>query len=54
MTKVGDYDLTGVLDDDERISSALPDFQGRIWFVSKTGKVRIVGVTGGLVALRDG
>jgi hypothetical protein len=43
ITKVGDYDLTGVLDDDERISSALPDFQGRIWFVSKkNGKVGIL------------
>jgi hypothetical protein len=43
ITKVGDYDLTSVLDDDERISSALPDFQGRIWFVSKkSGKVGIL------------
>jgi hypothetical protein len=40
ITKVGDYDLTGVLNDDERITSALPDFKGRIWFVSKkNGKV---------------
>lgn len=35
ITKVGDYDLSGVLASDERISSALPDFKGRIWFVSK-------------------
>ena len=43
ITKVGDYDLTTVLDDDERISSALPDFKGRIWFVSKkNGKVGIL------------
>jgi hypothetical protein len=43
ITKVGDYDLTSVLDDDERISSALPDYQGRIWFVSKkSGKVGIL------------
>jgi hypothetical protein len=36
-----DYDLTGVLDTEtERISSALPDFGGLIWFVSKkNGKV---------------
>jgi hypothetical protein len=36
-----DYDLTGVLDEStERITSALPDFDGRIWFVSKqNGKV---------------
>lgn len=43
ITKLDDYDLTGVLEDDERISSALPDFQGRIWFVSKrNGKVAIL------------
>jgi hypothetical protein len=42
ITKVGDYDLTGVLAPDERITSALPDFRGRIWFVSKkNGKVGI-------------
>ena len=35
ITKVGDYDLTASLKDDERITSALPDFKGRIWFVSK-------------------
>ena len=36
-----DYDLTPVLEEDtERITSALPDFSGRIWFVSKvSGKV---------------
>ena len=38
-----DYDLTSVLEPDERISSALPDFRGRIWFVSKkNGKVGIL------------
>jgi hypothetical protein len=43
ITKVGDYDLSGVLASDERISSALPDFKGRIWFVSKrSGKVGIL------------
>ena len=43
ITQVGDYDLTSVLADDERISSALPDFKGRIWFVSKrNGKVGIL------------
>ena len=38
---VGDFDLSSRLDPDtERISSALPDFQGKIWFVAKqTGKV---------------
>ena len=41
LTLEADYDLTSVLDPaTERITSALPDFKGRIWFVSKaTGKV---------------
>ena len=43
ITKVGDYDLTNVLQQHERITSALPDFKGRIWFVSKkNGKVGIL------------
>ena len=43
ITKLRDYDLTSVLAPDERISSALPDFKGRIWFVSKkNGKVAIL------------
>ena len=43
ITKLRDYDLSGVLASDERISSALPDFRGRIWFVSKkNGKVGIL------------
>jgi len=44
ITKVRDYDLTSVLAPDERVTSALPDFRGRIWFVSKkSGKVGYVG-----------
>ena len=36
LTIKKDYDLTGVLNESaERITSALPDFDGRIWFVSK-------------------
>jgi hypothetical protein len=43
FVKEADYDLTSVLEDDERISSALPDFQGRIWFVSKkSGKIGVL------------
>jgi hypothetical protein len=38
--RVADYDLTGVVRGPERITSALPDFRGRIWFVTKRhGKV---------------
>ncbi|WP_445147851.1 hypothetical protein [Baekduia sp. Peel2402] len=43
LVKVADYDLTGALKGDERVTSALPDFAGRIWFVSKkSGKVGIL------------
>src|ERR687898_200632 len=43
IRKVRDYDLTSVLTPDERISSALPDFRGRVWFVLKAGgKVAIL------------
>jgi hypothetical protein len=40
LVKKRDYDLTGVLNEStQRITSALPDFAGRIWFVSKQGGV---------------
>ncbi len=40
LVKKRDYDLTGVLNEStQRITSALPDFSGRIWFVSKQGGV---------------
>jgi len=42
LVKVADYDLSKALKDDQRISSALPDWQGRIWFVSK--KDGVIGV----------
>jgi hypothetical protein len=43
VTKAGDYDLTSVVRGDERITSALPDFRGRIWFVTKKhGKVGVL------------
>ena len=45
-----------MLNDDERISSALPDWQGRIWFVSK--KSGVIGVldkkTGKIESIRLG
>jgi hypothetical protein len=41
--KVRDYDLTRVVTGDERVTSALPDFRGRIWFVTKAhGKVGVL------------
>jgi hypothetical protein len=40
---VADYDLTRVVSRGERITSALPDFRGRIWFVTKQhGKVGVL------------
>jgi hypothetical protein len=43
LEQVDDYDLTGVLEPDERVSSALPDWRGRIWLVSrKSGKVAVL------------
>jgi hypothetical protein len=35
LVKTADYDLTGAVPTTEGITSALPDFRGRIWFVSK-------------------
>jgi len=41
--RLRDYDLTSAVTGDERVSSALPDFRGRIWFVTKAhGKVGIL------------
>ena len=43
LTKVAEYDLTSALTDDEKVTSALPDYKGRIWFVSKqNGKVGVL------------
>jgi hypothetical protein len=50
LTQVHDYDLTSVLTSDERITSALPDFKGRLWFVSKkNGKVGILNTRTGRI-----
>jgi hypothetical protein len=37
--RVRDYNLNGVLDPDDAIVSALPDWSGRVWFVSAKGVV---------------
>ena len=40
LAKVADYDLTSAIQSGERVTSALPDFHGLIWFVTKqNGKV---------------
>lgn len=50
-----DYDLTGVLDTtNERISSALPDFDGNIWFATRrNGKVGVLDPDSGDVAIKQ-
>jgi hypothetical protein len=41
--KSADYDLSKAITSAERVTSALPDFQGRIWFVSKQdGKIGVL------------
>jgi outer membrane protein assembly factor BamB len=54
LTLEEDYDLTPVLDEaGERITSALPDFAGRIWFVTKqNGKVGVLNPSSGQVWVR--
>ncbi|MDX6583636.1 MAG: hypothetical protein QOI10_2820 [Solirubrobacterales bacterium] len=54
LTLESDYDLTPVLDEDtERISSALPDFNGLIWFVSKNnGKVGTLNTKTGAMKVK--
>jgi hypothetical protein len=43
LVRLADYDLTKVLRRDEGVTSALPDFKGHIWFVSrKNGKVGVL------------
>lgn len=43
LRKIADYNLTSVVTGEERITSALPDFRGRIWFVTKKdGKVGVL------------
>lgn len=39
FSKVADYDLTSVLNPAQGLTSALPAFSGKIWFVSKRGGV---------------
>ncbi len=54
LVKRRDFDLTGVLDEStERITSALPDFHGLIWFVSKkSGKVGTINRSSGQIQLK--
>jgi hypothetical protein len=47
-----DYDLNPVLDGDDAIVSTLPDFSGRLWFVSRKGVVGYVDPANGSTHLR--
>lgn len=42
FTDVANYDLSSVVPLYDRFSSALPDWKGRIWFVTKPGRVGFV------------
>ena len=48
-----DYDVSGRLASDDKIVSALPDWDGRIWFASKAGIVGWVDRRSGKVHTRD-
>ncbi len=47
-----DYDLTGAVPSGDKIISALPDYSGRIWFVSVEGVVGTVDPASGAVRAR--
>jgi len=49
LTVRHDYDLSGRLSADEGIVSALPDWTGRIWFVSRRGEVGTIDPKDGTV-----
>jgi outer membrane protein assembly factor BamB len=52
LTLRADYDLSRAITGDERITSALPDFDGNLWFVSKQdGKVGVLDRRSGHVAV---
>jgi len=50
---VADYDLSGVVGSGDGIVSALPDWRGRIWFVSVQGKIGWVKPADGSVHSAD-
>jgi hypothetical protein len=48
-----DFDVSGRLASDDKIVSALPDWDGRIWFASKAGVVGWVNRRSGKIHTRD-
>ena len=53
LAKRRDYDLSGVLAAGDEIVSALPDWDGRIWFASSKGVVGWINRRSGKVHTRD-
>ncbi len=51
--KSRDFDLRGLLASDDKIISALPDWEGRIWFASADGTVGWINRQSGKVHTRD-
>jgi hypothetical protein len=48
-----DYDVSGVLSPDDKLFSALPDWAGRIWWVSQAGVVGTIAPDSGAVRTLD-
>jgi hypothetical protein len=53
LEKRRDFDLSGRLASDDKIVSALPDWDGRIWFASREGTVGWVNRKTGTIHTRD-
>ncbi|HYH60638.1 MAG TPA: hypothetical protein VD766_02115 [Solirubrobacterales bacterium] len=50
---VEDYDLNGVVASDDKVISALPDWKGRIWFISVDGVVGWISPGSGAIHSKD-
>jgi hypothetical protein len=48
-----DYDLGGVVPGDDAIISVLPDWEGRIWFATRAGRVGWIEPQSGAIASRE-
>jgi hypothetical protein len=48
-----DYDLTGVTAVDDKLFSVLPDWSGRLWFISQRGVVGTIDPTSGAVRVHQ-
>src|SRR5437763_6523524 len=48
-----DYDLTGVVPSSDKLFATMPDWSGRIWFVSRNGIVGVISPASGHVEVLD-